>query len=224
MAIVDFDRYHKLSMLASDGRDMRLDLVFSKDGIITDASPVHKPKIAICGPGRCGKDIASRWFNTFTILRFVMSTSELAAEYMFNTMNDLGHTYSDPLACWQDRSNHRRLWGQMIDKLNEKKGCELYLAGTEKTNDQDIWNGIRRKRELRACKRHGLFQTSIWIERLMVPTDPTIDYGPEECDMAVTNNTTPQDFFVKLDNIATLMGVKLRAPDPRAVELFNAAY
>jgi hypothetical protein len=65
-----------------------------------------------------------------------------------------------------------------------------------------ILDGIRRRRELMACKNANIVGLSVWIDRPNCP-DKSLDYGPEACELIIENHGTLDDFYNKLAVIGT---------------------
>lgn len=161
-------------------------------------------RLCICGPGESGKDEIAGWLGNNTSLKYVGGTSWFAADAMFNHMARLGYVYNTVKECWEARRQHRVIWADYIDNvINKTNPIQLYETCLE---HQNILTGIRRLREIRAVKER-LNPLTIWIERDTVPHDPTMEYGPEECDLILTNNDTLQELFGKLERFKCMMGI-----------------
>lgn len=149
--------------------------------------------LAICGPGLSGKNVVSKWLAENLGLRYHMSTSEAAAEVVYDKLKDK-YGYSSCDECWNDRRMHRVEWGEIIADHNKPDGIQLYRTMLA---DHDILDGIRRGAELIKCQELGLIDLSIWVQRDVVG-DPSLDYGPEVCDISVDNSGSLEDFYRKL--------------------------
>ena len=155
--------------------------------------------IAICGPGESGKDEASRWLAENTILLYKKSTSQAAAEVVFERWGK-DHYYTVQ-ECWNDRRNHRQTWQDTILAYNAEDPEHIRLY-REMQHTHDIFNGIRTKADLEACRRHGLIHLAIWIRRDAVPnTDPMI-VTEQDCDITIVNNGSLDEFHRKLAALA----------------------
>lgn len=160
-------------------------------------------KIAICGPGGCGKDMVADIISRLWGLRYDHSTSYQARHFVFGYMRADGYGYSDAEECYSDRRFHRDLWAHVIDKYNHPDATRLYREHL--ASGQQILTGVRKLREFRACKSEKLFDLSIWIERKdFKSTDATQEYGPEECDFILYNDT-PELLEQRIENLSCFL-------------------
>lgn len=161
-------------------------------------------RIAICGPGRCGKDTAAEFFRDKTHCRYKCSTSFTAAEYVYRYAMERNRLpyYGNLLECYNDRRNHRRFWADTIEIMNKNDSAYLYRLHLK---DNDILTGVRKRREIIAC--YPLIDLAIWIDKKDCPTDPTQEYGPEMCDITVDNNSTIEDLHARLYNLSACFGI-----------------
>lgn len=166
---------------------------------------IRNKVIAICGNGGCGKDTAAAYLGSITNLRYVESTSRVAAVEVFKCMNALGIcSYQNAEDAHRDRRNHREVWAKMIDLYNYEDPARLYKKCLE---DQDILTGVRKRREYEACLAGGLIDFSIWIERAGFDDDSTQEYGPSLCDIVIYNNQCVKALETRLRKIADMFGI-----------------
>jgi len=162
-------------------------------------------RIAIVGPGRSGKDTAAEWLGMNTTLRYSMSTSQFASQFVFDYANrtDYPVIFSTPEVCFDQRIIHRELWAEAIDEYNRWDKTRLYK---ECLKVQDLLTGIRRSGELRACIDADLFDLIVWIER-DVQEDKTLTIKAKDCDISILNTTTRRDLFEKLIKFSKALGI-----------------
>lgn len=154
-------------------------------------------KIAVCGPGRSGKDTVSHWLREHTTLRYVSSTSEAAAQLCFTQLKDrYGYTSVDE--AFKDRHNHRVEWANVIWEYNKPYGITLY---EEMLDTNDILNGIRRSGEIRSLQQHRLIDLTIWIDRPNT-NDPSCEMDMDDADIVIRNHTSFTDLYRRLTNFA----------------------
>lgn len=146
-------------------------------------------KVLFCGFGRSGKDACAIYISKITGLRYAGSFSWQALSHMAKVLNQ------HPCQAWEERHQNRELWKRELDKLREKDQC--FLA-REVLKTGDVAAGIRDKKEIDAVKAEKLFDYVCWIERVGIPIDPTVTYGPEDCDSAILNNGTLDDFHLSI--------------------------
>lgn len=143
-------------------------------------------RIAICGPGRSGKDASAEYISSITSLRYKSSTSWYATEYVMKRLAENGITYRCLISCYNDRLNHRKEWARFIDEMNSNDPTYLYK---ECIKSQDILTGIRKRREIKAVKSEGLVDLVIWLDASKwCPPDQTMEFGPEESHIVIDNN------------------------------------
>ncbi len=156
-------------------------------------------KIAICGPGRSGKDVAADYLAEITPLRYKAGTSYWARHLVFDWMTAAGYGYADADDCWNDRHAHRQLWAQIIGEYNAKDPVQLYRDCLQ---DQDILTGLRWRHEMLVCRAAKLVDLWAWIHRPGVCHDPTMEYEAKDCDVVIANDGTLEQFYAKLDAFA----------------------
>jgi hypothetical protein len=155
------------------------------------------PRIAICGPGRCGKDTAARWLAANTPLRLGRTTSEIIAPHVAAR---LGLTVEEAFA---RRHENRPLW---FDVGNELRTPDPTYLVRECLKEGEIAVGLRNSDEVKAARAEGLIDLFVWVER-EVPADPTQTFGPERCDVIVLNTGTLDEFFGRLAALARFAGL-----------------
>lgn len=177
---------------------------------------IAPPRIAICGPGRSGKDVAANTIARVMGVPYLRSTSQAAIDlvwkkwgchqmnYHESARGDDIHTikYASKEAMFADRSAHRETWARIIWKYNEPDGVRLYREMIE--SGEFILCGIRRPEELRACQVAGLVDLTIWIDRPGCE-DATCEIQSDDCDLSVPNWGTEEQFVAKLTRLASVL-------------------
>lgn len=149
-------------------------------------------KLAICGPARSGKDEAAIWLAANTSLRYSLSTSQVIAPV---AARHLGLSVE---AAFAQRHQDRMLWRRLGDGL--RRSDTAYLA-RQTLIDGDLCVGIRSRLEIEAVRAEKLVDLVIWIART-VPTDPTLQYGPEMADIVIQNYWGVAEFHERLQRLA----------------------
>jgi hypothetical protein len=159
-------------------------------------------KLAICGPGRSGKDTATDFLAAHTELRYNGSTSEAAAQLCFAHLREK-YGYTSAEAAFADRHNHRVEWAEIIWDFNKPHGITLYERMLQTS---DILNGIRRAGELNAMRVRHSDLLAVWIER-DVPADPSNEIVSDDCDIVIRNCGTIAEFHERLGRFAKASGI-----------------
>lgn len=161
-----------------------------------------RPRIALCGPGRSGKDTAARWIAAHTPLRYAGATSEFLLDEI------VARTGADPEDAWATRHANRDLWYRIGNELRAEDPLVLVRRALERS---ELLVGCRDGDELVRARAEGLIDFVVWIER-DVPPDPTLTYDHRLADVVVAN-PDPYDPTALYDALAE----QLRAWAPAAV-------
>jgi hypothetical protein len=159
-------------------------------------------KIGICGYGRSGKDTAAEVLSRLLKLPYKAGTSYYARHLVFDRMKWKGFQYEDANACWNDRHNHRKLWADLIGEYNRDDPARLYRDCLE---GQNFLTGIRWKNEFQACNAAGLVDFWIWIENRNVPRDATCQVTMDDCDFAIPNSRSLEEYLVRLEKLSRIL-------------------
>jgi hypothetical protein len=154
-------------------------------------------RLAICGPGRCGKDTAARWLASHTPLRLARTTSEIIAPHVADR---LGLTVEE---AFTRRHENRPLWFGVGNEL--RSPAPTYLV-RECLKEGEIVVGLRNSDEVKAARAEGLVDLFVWIER-QVPVDPTQTFRAERCDVTVLKDGTLEDLFRRLEALTRFAGL-----------------
>lgn len=182
---------------------------------IDDGSPRRAPRdihpflpLALCGPGRSGKDEAALWFRHHCRLAYNRSTSAVICPHI---AADLGISEAE---AWARRHADRDLWHRKGIALRHADPAALVR---DVLRDNDLVVGVRDGDEIRAAREEGLVKLLIWIDR-DVPPDPTLQYGPEECDVRLDNRGDLAAFHRRLDRLARALGLLTSRNRPRQLQ------
>ena len=159
-----------------------------------------KKHIYIVGHGQHGKDTVAETLRDNFGFTFTASSWFMAEKVVFPALKDK-YGYETAEQCFNDRRNHRAEWFDLIDKANPN-GTELSEAIFK---HNDIYVGIRNKRELDAVKADSRFDPLIiWVDasdRLGPEPSDSMGITINDADYVVDNNGTVEDL---VDNISTL--------------------
>lgn len=161
-------------------------------------------RIAICGMGNSGKHEASRYLSGITGLRYVQSTSEFAASFVRPAVEATGVRYTCDGDCWRDRRKRRQIWRDAIARYNAGDPARMYR---EMIEENDIIDGLRMRCDIEACRKEGIVQTAIWIERPGICFDPTCEILASDCDHEIRNDGSLELFYSRLDRLSESLGL-----------------
>lgn len=172
---------------------------------------MHYKKILFVGDGRAGKDEAAIFLGSITQLRYAGSFSWAALPHMAKLLG------LHPCQAWEQRHQHRQFWKDELDKLRLSDQCHLARLVIQ---SGDIAAGLRDIKEIEAVKAERLFDRIIWVDRPGNPKDPTVTFGPEDCDEVIVNDGDLAQYHAKLFTWAVNNRLPLKRTD-ETVELFR---
>jgi hypothetical protein len=188
-------------------RDIQADVALSKlkckaylDDLIVTSDRRRKernvPVLALCGPGRCGKDLGADWLGNNFCVDYGGSLSEIVAPLIASVMNA---PTQDVFAA---RHSDRLYWFEFCNELRRHDPRYLVRLLLAKA---DIVVGMRGAIELEACHRDGLINLAVWINNNRAKPDPTIEFESADCDITIENCTNKLAYFNKLDKLANTL-------------------
>ncbi len=155
-------------------------------------------RLAIVGPGRSGKDEVAAWFARNTRLRYGGSTSEVIAPHAAKA---LGLSVAEAFA---RRHEDRDLWHRLGIELRKHDHAALARAVLKRG---DLVVGVRDRVEMETVLAERLVDLAVWIDRPGIPDDPTLEYGPELCDVTIQNHWGLTELHGRLKKFANAIGV-----------------
>lgn len=153
--------------------------------------------IGVCGHGRAGKDTAAEFICGHTEAVYPRSASWLVLPLVAHMAG------IPPEVAWQERHQHRECW---IESCHAIRGKDYTMLIRMCLGAGDIAVGIRGRLELDAAVHQGIVGMTLWIDNPRVPADPTVEYGPDDCDIMVCNGGSRLAFYAKLRKLLSLMG------------------
>lgn len=194
----------------------------------------YSPLITISGEGECGKGTALAWIARNTILNGGKSTSMYAADRIYAQIKrgEWDHetrvrqglpcpypemaakynihpwTYQSEQDCWENRRYMRPFWADWIDNCNRADEDGIGLYRPPLNEGVNVIEGLRWIAEFNSLRRW--IDLAIWIDRPGVKRDPTLQYGPEACDIVIQNPTVesgpPVLLYERLHRLFTRFG------------------
>ena len=157
----------------------------------------NKPKLMIIGHARHGKDKACEALVKNYHLEYESSSDFAARKFIFDEIKD-HFKYETIEQCVADRVNHRRMWYDMISNYNYPDPARF---GKELYRENDIYCGLRHKREFNGMKNQGVFDYAIWIDRSdHLPSEDrsSMTLEPWMADFVIDNNGTEDELEANL--------------------------
>lgn len=160
---------------------------------------IQNPKLMVIGHARHGKDKICEFITKHYNLSYESSSRFAARKFIFDLIKDeYGYTSIDE--CVEDRVNHRKLWYDLISDYNRENPArlieELYI-------ENDIYCGLRSKREFHCARNQGVIDYTIWVDRS--------DHKPPEAKSSMNLEPWMADFVI--DNNGTLAETEKRVTE-----------
>jgi hypothetical protein len=158
---------------------------------------MSNPKLLVIGHARHGKDTVCELLRDYYGYSFVSSSEFVGRECIWDLMKPF---YSSFEEMYEDRSNHRELWANLISyyNMNDKSRTASGMLAQGK----DIYCGMRRRDEYEAAAQ--LFDHVIWVDRSdYLPPEPKSSMELDELDANITidNNGSLQDLAVQVSAV-----------------------
>ena len=152
-----------------------------------DTQTKGKPKLLIIGHGRHGKDTIAEMITELMGLQFTSSSLFVAKEVIWDFWGK--DRYPTFEAMYDDRSNNRKLWADLISAYNTPD--KTRTASTMLGRGYDMYVGMRKKDELNACLEAKIFDHIIWVDackRLPKEDKSSMDLTDTHADIFIDNN------------------------------------
>lgn len=157
-------------------------------------------RLLIIGHGRHGKDTVAELLKQFYDISFISSSQACADIFIYDALKDK-YGYQTPEECYQDRSNKRPEWYEMICDYNKDDKARL---GKEILKYNNTYVGMRDKFEIKECINQGLFDLIIWVdasERLPLESPESFNITKDDADIIVDNNGTYEELIQKVKRL-----------------------
>lgn len=156
--------------------------------------------ILIIGHGRHGKDTVGEILRDKCGFSFTSSSMFCAEEVIWDNWGCAVYSNFDEM--YQDRSNHRKLWAEMISAYNTPDKSKTATGMI--TRGHNMYVGMRMRDEFEACIDKGLFDNVIWVDRSKhLPPEPieSMELTRDDANIFIDNNGSLQDLFAAVDNM-----------------------
>lgn len=150
------------------------------------------PKLLIIGHGRHGKDTVCEILKDSYGFSFESSSQFCSKLFIFDQLKDQ-YGYASEEECYADRHNHRAEWYDAICAYNVPDAARL---GREIFTANDIYCGLRNKKEYHAMRNTGVFDYAIWVDRSdHLPLEDPSSMSLEQwmADYTIDNNGTLEE-------------------------------
>ena len=168
---------------------------------------LSKPKLLITGHGRHGKDSVADILKRNYDYTFDSSSKFCSVLFIYDMLKDK-YGYTSEEECYADRHNHRAEWYDAICAYNAVDPARL---GREIFAVNDIYCGLRDKREFHAMKNTGVFDYAIWVDRCdHLPLEPetSMNLEPWMADYTIDNNWSLKDLEFAVSSLINFLESK----------------
>lgn len=156
------------------------------------------PTLAICGMGRAGKDTAGEYIDAIT-----QGEISYPGSASWRGIRLIAHMVGvTPEEAYRDRHQHRDF---MIKAFHAIRGYDYPLLVRMCLGAGDMVVGVRGKLELEEIKRENIINLAIWIDNNRVSADHTVEYGPDDCDLSISNHGSLLEFYSKLHRLVRVI-------------------
>jgi len=159
-------------------------------------------RVVFVGLGRAGKDTACDELSRATGWKNAGTTS------VYLTLFVATRTGTNPVLAYNNRHRNRGTWRRLGDEMRRDDPARLVRDALAVG---PITGGCRARVEIQAVRRESLADLIVWIdaeERLKregAEIDGTVEFGPEEADVIVTNNGTEEEFRAKIQRLGAAL-------------------
>ena len=158
--------------------------------------------LMVCGHKQHGKDTFCEFAEELGV-SFQSSSREALGKVIWPLWGK--ERYFTKEDCFRDRHNHRVKWYNLITAYNSP---DLTRLARDIYRKSQIYCGLRNIDEFKACKFHGLFDLSIWVdasERKEPEGAGSCTVTAADCDITITNNGSPADFEAKSKTLIDIL-------------------
>lgn len=158
------------------------------------------PVVSFSGPGRAGKDTAAEFFCHYVGITYPGSVSKIVLPFIAAMTGDTEQN------AWTTRHERRLFW---IEACNSLRFDDYTLLLRMTLGAGDVAVGCRGRLEFYHAVRDRIFDTTVWVDNPRVSADPTIEYGPSDCDFMIPNYGSYVELYARIERIVSLMRVQL---------------
>lgn len=163
-----------------------------------------KKKLLVIGYGRHGKDTVCEMLRDNYGYSFESSSRFCSKLFIYDQLKEK-YGYANDEECYADRHNHRAEWYDAICAYNVPDASRL---GREIFQNNDIYCGLRNKREFHAMKNTGVFDYAVWVDRSdHLPPESKDSMSLEQwmADFTVDNNGSLEELRFNVDQLMSYL-------------------
>lgn len=163
-----------------------------------------KPKLLIIGNARHGKDTVCEILRDNHGYTFESSSRFCSKAFLYSKLKDI-YEYDSEEACYADRHNHRVEWYDAICEYNKNDSARL---GKSIFLTNDIYCGLRSKKEYHSLKNNKVFDYAIWVDRSdHLPTESKASMTLEQwmADYTIDNNGSLEDLVRNVKDLVVTL-------------------
>lgn len=160
-------------------------------------------KLLILGHARHGKDTVAEMLQDLYGITFKSSSMAAAEIFIYDALKDK-YGYNTFEDCYNDRTNRRKEWHDLICDYNKDDKAMLAKA-ILKTND--CYVGMRSDAEINECKAQGLFDLIIGVYNPNKPLEPAESFDIDlwqQCDLVIPNSGTKDDLLKRIWTLGSM--------------------
>lgn len=157
--------------------------------------------ILLLGSARHGKDTVAQMLKDCYGLTFKGSSEAAAEIFLYDALKDK-YGYQTPEQCFNDRTNHRAEWYDLICEYNKDDRARL---AKDIMAMSDIYVGMRDNAELEESVRIGLFDCVIGVYDPRKPLEPATSFNIDiwqHSDFVISNAGSLDDLKRKVAKLS----------------------
>lgn len=154
-----------------------------------------KPTFLIVGNKRHGKTTFAEMVREISGLQFSDSSQAASEIFIFDKLQPK-YGYRSPGECFEDRKQHRSEWFDLICDYNKEDPTRL---AREILKSNNIYVGMRNKKELVACQQDGIFDivVGVYDKRKPLEDSSSFNFDVFDSDIVIENNGSLDDLYEK---------------------------
>ena len=143
-------------------------------------------KLLLIGYAPSGKDTAAEYLRDNFNLSFQSSSMAACDIFLFDALKDK-YGYTTPLECFEDRSDKRKEWFDLILDYNKDDRARL---AKEILATSDCYVGMRSRDEFNECVKQNIFDLIIWVdgEERVGKEEGSCELNKRDADIIIDSN------------------------------------